>query len=81
MDVYVKFSEDCDPENGSNVFIAGSVHKLNPASARHWTRRGKAVEITAKEAKTPDAAKIKADEKTKAATGKKSKAKADAAKK
>lgn len=76
MDVQIKFLEDCDPEDGHKVYLAGSVHKLNPASARHWTRRGKAIEITTKEAKAITATHAKAD--AKADADAKPKAKADA---
>jgi len=71
MDVKIKFLEDCDPEDGRPVFKAGSVKKLNPASARHWVRRGKAAEVTAKQLKADkadkadDEAKEKAMEKSK----------------
>ena len=54
MDVNIKFLQDCDPEDGGPVFVAGSTAKLNPASAHHWIRRRKAVEITAKQAKAID---------------------------
>ena len=59
MDVNVKFLEDCEPKDGSGkVFKAGSTAKLSAPSARHWTRRKKAVEITAKEASAQPLAKM-----------------------
>ena len=62
VQVQIKFLENCDPEDGTGkIFAAGSVKKLNPASARHWIRRGKAVEITDKEVKILAAAKAKVD--------------------
>lgn len=66
MDIQIKFLEDCDPQDGTGkIFAAGSVKRLNPASARHWTRRGKAVEITNKEIKDLKKAKEKTDAETK----------------
>lgn len=80
MDIQIKFLEDCDPEDGTGkIFAAGSVRKLNPASARHWTRREKAVEITDKEVKA--AAKTKAKEAEKAKKEAEKKAAAEAKKK
>jgi hypothetical protein len=38
----VKFLEDCDPQDGSPIFKAGSVHTINMASALFWLNRGKA---------------------------------------
>lgn len=75
MDIQIKFLEDCDPEDGTGkIFAAGSVKRLNPPSARHWTRRGKAVEITDKEVKILAGAKAKVDAKNKADAAAKAKA-------
>jgi len=51
MDINVYFQVDCDPQDADGkIFKAGTVAKLNPASARHWIRRNMAVEVTAKQA-------------------------------
>jgi len=65
MDINILFLEDCDPQDGSKIFKKDTAAKLNPASARHWTRRGKAVEISARQARDINA-KAKADAKAQA---------------
>jgi len=72
--INVYFNEDCDPESADGkIFKKGTVEKLNPASARHWIRRNKGVEVTAKQATQIRKDNKKAAEKEKADSEKKEK--------
>jgi len=51
--VKVKFLVNCDPQDGSSIFKAGSIRELPPASANRWIRRGMAEAYKPKAGRPP----------------------------